>query len=416
MRYLTCLALTLVTVAAAASTYAARTATTAAQSGYLAASQSARVTQVDLMRAAHIEDLPQRLEMLESFLQRPMRDELRPTLLRMIVSTCRELGDFEAVTFYGEEALRANPSDGGVLIELTAAYADAENPDLDRGVDYAERAMKALDVAAEQMGEEGESRLAPYRAFLLNNWGWLLYRRGEVDQAEMMLVEASNNRKEPRVYIRLGTLRKGAGRLSDAKEDFAMALALSSGENPEARSAIEEIIAAEGGAEADLEAIVEEKRREIASMKKEAMAQQSRVEPKPAPAFTVTTLDGAEVSLDELRDSVVVLDFWATWCGPCRRELPMVQRTYEDFKEKNVAVLAVSVDSDTSAVRPYAAKHNLTLPIAFGRELGGTYGASSIPMLVVIDGGGQIRYVHRGYHPDLEEVLPEEIKELLEEL
>jgi peroxiredoxin len=368
------------------------------------------------MRTAHIEDLPQRLEVLESFLQRPMRDELRPMLLRMIVSTCRELGDFEAVTFYGEEALRANPSDGGVLIELTAAYAEAENPDLDRGIDYAKRAMKALDVAAEQMGEKGESRLAPYKAFLLNNWGWLLYRRGEVDQAEMMLVEASNNRKEPRVYIRLGTLRKDAGRLSDAKDDFAMALALSAGENPEARSAIEEIIATEGGAEADLEAIVEEKRREIANMKVEAMAQQSRVEPKPAPAFKVTTLDGAEVSLDELRDSVVVLDFWATWCGPCRRELPMVQKTYEDFKEKNVAVLAVSVDSDTSAVRPYAAKHNLTLPIAFGRELGGAYGASSIPMLVVIDGRGQIRYVHTGYHPDLEEVLPEEIKGLLEEL
>ncbi len=416
MRYLTFLALALVMVAGAASTCAARMGTAGAQSGHLAAAQSARVTQVDLMRASHIEDLPQRLELLEGFLQRPMRDDLRPMLLRMIVSTCRQLGDFVAVTFYGEEALRTNPSDGGVLIELTAAYAEAETSDLDQGIDYAKRAMKTLDAAAEQMGEQGEERLAPYRAFLLNNWGWLLYRRGEVDQAEMMLVEASNSRKEPGVYIRLGTLRKSAGRLSDAKEDFAMALALSSGENPEARSAIEEIIAAEGGGEADLEAIVEEKRREIANIKKEAMAQQSRVEPKPAPAFTVMTLDGTEVSLDELRGSVVVLDFWATWCGPCRRELPIIQRTYEDFKDKNVTVLAVSVNSDTSAVRPYAAKHNLTLPIAFGRELGGAYGASSIPTLVVIDGRGQIRYVHIGYHPDLEEVLPEEIRELLEEL
>ena len=378
--------------------------------------RGAHVTQVDLIRAGQILDLPQRLDLLEGFLRRPMRDELRPMVLRMIVSTCRELGDLEAATFYGEEALRLNPSDGPVLLELAAAYADDPSSDVPRGIGYAKRAMDALEAAAKAMGEGGEERLSTFVGSLLKDWGWMLLRSGNVKEAEPMLLEAAERRKDPEVYVRLGTLRKGAGKLSQAKDDFAMALALSSGEDVAAREAMQEIVTAEGGGEADIEAIVSEKRSEIARMKKEAMAEHSRVAPAVAPGFELNTLDGGKVALKDLKGSVVVLDFWATWCGPCRRELPVIQKAYESFREAQVAVLAVSVDTDTSLVRPYVKANNLTLPVAFGGTAGRDYGASSIPTLVVIDGNGMLRYVHTGYHPDLEEVLPEEIRELLEEL
>lgn len=376
----------------------------------------ANVTQVDLMRAAHVEDLPQRLELLESFLQRPMKPELRPVLFRLIVATCSEMGDVGAATFYGEEALAANPSDGPVLLGLAAAYAADDTSDVDRGIKYAERAMDALDAAAKAMGEGGEERLRPFAGSLLKDWGWMLYRRGDVREAEKKLVEAADRRKDPTTYLRLGLVHKSMGALDAAKDDLAMALALSSGENIEAQHAMQEIITAEGGGKADVDAIVQEKRSEIARMKKEAMAEQSRVKPEPAPDFTVTTLSGAEIALADLRGSVVVLDFWATWCGPCRRELPLVQKTHEDFKGQNVTFLGISIDADTSLVRPYLEKNNLTLPVAASRDVGRAYGASSIPRLVVIDGRGQLRYIHSGYHPDLEQVLPEEIEELLGEL
>jgi peroxiredoxin len=376
----------------------------------------ANVTKVDLLRASHITDLPERLDLLESFLQRPMRDDLRPLLFRLIVSTCRGMGDLEAATFYGEEALAANPSDGPVLLDLAAAYAEDDSSDVDLGIKYAERAMDALNAAAKSIGEGGEARVSVFVGYLLKDWGWMVYRRGDTQEAERMLIEATQRRKDPTAYLRLGLVHRSMGKADLAKDDLAMSLALSSGENADALEAIQEIITSEGGGTADVDAIVKEKRSEIARMKKEEMAKQSRVDPEAAPDFAVVTTSGAEVALADLKGSVVVLDFWATWCGPCRRELPLVQKTHEDFQGKKVTFLGISIDSDTSLVRPFVKKNNLTLPIAASRDVGRAYGASSIPMLVVIDGAGRLRYVHTGYHPDLEEVLPEEINELLEEL
>lgn len=376
----------------------------------------AHITQVDLIRASQIEDLPFRLEVLEEFLSRPMRDEIRPIVFRMIVATCHELKDLESATFYGEEALETNPGDVPVLLELTAAYAEADDSDADRGIRYAERAMQGLDSAAKAMGEEGERRLSTFVGSLLANWGWLEFRKGNLDVAEGMLSEAAGRQKSAEIFVRLGTIRRRAGKTAEAKDDFAMALALSSGKNKTALEAIQEIVISEGGVPDDVNTIVKEKRAEIATKKKAVMLEQSRLKPEPAPAFTVNTIDGRTVALEDMRGSVVVLDFWATWCGPCRRELPMVQQTYEDFQDENVKVLAVSVDADTSVVRPYVKSNNLTLPVAFGREVGQSYGAASIPMLVVIDGLGQLRYLHSGYHPDLGEALQAEIRELLQEL
>lgn len=384
--------------------------------GTSAATQGAQVTQIDLVRASQVMDLPQRLEILEGFLKRPMKEDLRAVTFRMIVVTCKELNDVEAATFYGEEALIANPTDGPVLIELTEVYATTDESDADRGILYAGRAMEALKSAAEAMGEDGEKKLGVFFGAVQRDWGWLEFRRGNVDNAERLLVEALKKRKEPETYLRLGLVRKSTGRVDQAKDDLAMALALSSGKNKGARDAIQEIITAEGGGDADIEAIVKEKRAKITQQKKTAMAEQSRLKPEPAPAFTVDTLDGRTVSLDDLRGSVVVMDFWATWCGPCRLELPLVQRTYEEFRDERVAFLAVSTDADTSLVRPYLKKNNITLPAACGRSVARAYGVGSIPVLVVIDGTGQLRYMHTGYHPDLEEVLPEEIREVLGEL
>jgi len=376
----------------------------------------AHVTQVDLMRTAQIEDLHFRLETLEAFLDRPMRDDLRPVIFRLIVATCHQLDDLESTTFYGEEALAANPGDAAVLLELAAAYAEADDSDTERGIRYAESAMQALDLAAKAMGADGEKKLSTFVGSLLANWGWLEFRKGDLGTAEGMLAEAADRQKAPEILVRLGTVRRSAGKNAEAKEDFALALALSSGEHKIALDALNEIIIEEGGEPSDVDAIVKAKRAEIASKKKTAMLEQSKLNPEEAPAFTVATLDGRTVALEDMRGSVVILDFWATWCGPCRRELPLVQKTYEDFSSEKVEVLAVSVDSDTSVVRPYVERNNLTLPVAFGRHLGQAYGASSIPLLVIIDGSGKLRYAHRGYHPDLEGLLQEEIRGLLEEL
>lgn len=361
-------------------------------------------------------DLSERIRVLEGFLTRRASPEQRRLLFRMLVSTCRQWGDFEGAIFYGEEALRAYPSDGPILLELTAAHAEMEDSDLDEGILYAQRTMDALDAAAEAMGEGGEARLSTFAGSCLCDWGWMLFRQGKTEEARRLLERAIEKKKDPLVYRRLGRVRAAAGQLDEAKDAFAMALAMSSGRDSTALEALKEVVALQGGGETDVEAVVREKKKQVREQKVQIMTERTKIEPRAAPEFTVTTLTGGTVSLGDLRGSVVLLDFWATWCVPCRQELPVVQKVFEEFRDQSVFVIAASVDADTSKVRPFVKTNGITLPVAFARAAGREYGASSIPTLFLIDGEGTIRFMHSGYYPDLEEILPIQIEELLQDL
>jgi thiol-disulfide isomerase/thioredoxin len=89
----------------------------------------------------------------------------------------------------------------------------------------------------------------------------------------------------------------------------------------------------------------------------------------PAPAFAVTSLDGASVALDAYRGKVVLLNVWATWCAPCREEMPSMERLYNDLAGRDFEILAVSVDNRVSgevpadALRAFATEFALTFPI-----------------------------------------------------
>ena len=138
-----------------------------------------------------------------------------------------------------------------------------------------------------------------------------------------------------------------------------------------------------------------------------------------APDFSLTTLSGDTVTLSELRGKVVLVNFWATWCGPCRRELPEFQKTYKKYKENaEVVFLALSVDRKKEKVKPYIEKNKYTFTVLYGdRKTSKKYRASSIPRLFVIDREGRIRFRHVGYNPrsDLVAKLSSQIDQLLKE-
>jgi thiol-disulfide isomerase/thioredoxin len=120
----------------------------------------------------------------------------------------------------------------------------------------------------------------------------------------------------------------------------------------------------------------------------------------PAPAFSLVNLEGETVSLEDLRGNVVVLDFWATWCGPCRMTMPLLQE-YVDQDVENVRFFSVNCwESDTSAVRPFLAEYGYTFDVLFAPdELPAEFGVTGIPTLFVIDQEGVIRYKNIGYSP-----------------
>jgi thiol-disulfide isomerase/thioredoxin len=117
--------------------------------------------------------------------------------------------------------------------------------------------------------------------------------------------------------------------------------------------------------------------------------------PRPAPGFTVHDLEGAEVDFEAYRGKTVLLDFWATWCPPCIKDLPELTRLHERYGEAGFVVLSVSIDEDDAVrkvrrtVKRRKARHPVFLDTA-DPPAWGAYGVRVVPMQFLIDGEGQI--------------------------
>ncbi len=135
-----------------------------------------------------------------------------------------------------------------------------------------------------------------------------------------------------------------------------------------------------------------------------------------APDFTLTTLEGNPVSLSDFRGRVVVMEFWATWCGPCRMSTPSLEAVYKAHRDKPVTVLLVNAGESTDKVRAWT-KGRFTAPVLLDAEgeAQQRYGVSGIPQLFIINQDGEIVYHHSGYRGGLEHNLRLILRQLLGE-
>ncbi|MGE5277582.1 MAG: TlpA family protein disulfide reductase [Acidobacteriota bacterium] len=128
---------------------------------------------------------------------------------------------------------------------------------------------------------------------------------------------------------------------------------------------------------------------------------------EPALSFPDLEFAGAEggsVRLSQLKGNVVLLNVWATWCGPCRLELPIVQKMYDRYSDRNFVVLAINIDADRRRIEPFLKRYNLSLPIYYAApEEAGAMTATGIPSTFIL--GPDRTLIDRavGYSPDVEE-------------
>ena len=108
--------------------------------------------------------------------------------------------------------------------------------------------------------------------------------------------------------------------------------------------------------------------------------------------FELQDLAGVSRTLAGFNGKVVFLNFWATWCGPCRHEMPSMERLYRNLKSKGLEIVAVNLQEDEKTVRRFVDEYGLTFPILLDRtgRVGSTYGARSIPMTYIIDREGYV--------------------------
>lgn len=136
-----------------------------------------------------------------------------------------------------------------------------------------------------------------------------------------------------------------------------------------------------------------------------------------APDFTLKTLEGPNLRLEEYRGQVVLLNFWASWCGPCRQEMPILDRLHQRYEDTGFAVLGVNVEGETAPAQKIVDKTNVTFPVLIdeGQSVSELYSLEAMPSTVVIDRDGVVRYYHRGYKPGDEAKYVEVVKSLIRE-
>ena len=137
----------------------------------------------------------------------------------------------------------------------------------------------------------------------------------------------------------------------------------------------------------------------------------------PAPDFTARTVAGPNLRLQAQRGQVVLVNFWATWCGPCREEMPQLNRLYEKYRSAGFVLLGVNVDEDPRNAAATAAKLGIKFPVLLDgdKTVSKLYGLNAMPSTVLIDRDGRLRYLHQGYRSGYEDTYDQQIRELLKE-
>ncbi len=137
----------------------------------------------------------------------------------------------------------------------------------------------------------------------------------------------------------------------------------------------------------------------------------------PAPDFTLKSHAGKNLKLSEHRGEVVLINFWASWCGPCRQEMPLLSELHNKYKALGFTVLGVNVEQDTSDAKKLLKEMPVSFPVVFDDKsvVSKQYDVVAMPSTVLVDRNGKMRYLHKGYKPGEEEIYLEMVRSLIRE-
>ena len=137
----------------------------------------------------------------------------------------------------------------------------------------------------------------------------------------------------------------------------------------------------------------------------------------PAANFTLKSASGENIRLSEYRGQVVLLNFWASWCGPCRQEMPELDVLHQKYESLGFTVFGVNVEQDRKSADKILRDIPVSFPILFDDQnaVSELYDVDAMPVTVLVDRNGDIRFMHRGYKPGYEIEYEAQVRELVRE-
>lgn len=136
-----------------------------------------------------------------------------------------------------------------------------------------------------------------------------------------------------------------------------------------------------------------------------------------APDFVLKSATGENLRLSEYRGDVVMINFWATWCGPCRQEMPLLDELYGRYQRVGFNLLGVNIDDDPRRAMAMVNELGISFPVLFDedKKVSKLYEVETMPLTILLDREGTVRHVHHGYQPGYEQKYLNEIRSLLRE-
>ncbi len=137
----------------------------------------------------------------------------------------------------------------------------------------------------------------------------------------------------------------------------------------------------------------------------------------PAPNFTLKSLSGKNLKLSELAGNVVLINFWASWCGPCLQEMPLLNKIHNKYEPLGFTVLGVNVEQNSDKARAFLAERGVDFPVLLDtkNQVSQLYDVVAMPTTVMVDRDGNMRFLHKGYKSGDEAQYREIVKKLVRE-
>ena len=138
---------------------------------------------------------------------------------------------------------------------------------------------------------------------------------------------------------------------------------------------------------------------------------------RPAPDFTLKSLGGPNLKLSEMAGSVVLINFWASWCGPCREEMPLLNSLHKKYEPLGFKVLGVNVEQDVKGAKGFLTNFPVDFPVLLDSDnrVSEQYKVIAMPTTVVVDRDGNMRFLHQGYKSGDEAKYRQMVKKLVRE-
>lgn len=362
---------------------------------------------------------------LEGYLRRWPRTQRRSEIEEEVYKLAVKLRDRDRILSYGPRLIEQTPGSVDVLVELVTALRERrQTGDLERARGYVEQLVREFDTLLNDRPKprrlsqaRWEEQKQQGRSSVYLTRGRVYADLGEDEKAKRDLQLSAQLAPLAVTFLALADLTERRQSPPPDKEEVlgylrqALLFGLIEGADevdlPGVRQRLRTLYLGQHPTEAglgdqlltDLDAYLQRQAARTALMTPSHSNASVATGTDPL-AFRLSRPAGEPLDLATLRGKVVVMNFWATWCGPCRTELPLFEKTIERYRnDPSVSFLAVTTDEDREAVVPYLQQHGYKLPVVFADGLEQFFDVTAIPTTIILGPTGKVSSRLRGYNP-----------------